>query len=175
MANTWSHFGAFWILLQILDQCFSTFLISISCDPLIQFLMLCWPLTIKLFSLLLFNFNFATVMSCGVNILGDRGLLKESWLNKNHCSTRLNTLMYHGASAGCQVLNNTTSCEYLCVPLVPTGFPVTLSSSALPLPPPFSYPVVGSELEWSLTFLTWCGRPVVPLSAVLDHWYLAWT
>ena len=43
-----------------------------------QFLILWWPSTITLFSLLLHNCNFAAVMYHNVNSLGDRGLPKES-------------------------------------------------------------------------------------------------
>ena len=38
------------------------------CNPLIQFLMLFWPLVIKLFSLILHNYNFATIMNHNINI-----------------------------------------------------------------------------------------------------------
>ena len=41
---------------------------SSCCDPLIQFLMLWWPLTIKLFSLLLHNCYFTPFMNRNVNI-----------------------------------------------------------------------------------------------------------
>jgi hypothetical protein len=37
--------------------------------------MLWWSLRVKLFSSLLYNSNFATVLNCNVNTFGDRGLL----------------------------------------------------------------------------------------------------
>jgi hypothetical protein len=60
---------------------YSSSQLSQCCNPLIQFLMMWWPPTIKLFLLLLHNCNFATVMNHNVNTLyaTPKGLQPTGW------------------------------------------------------------------------------------------------
>ena len=53
----------------------SSFQPSRCCDPLIQFLVLCWPPAIKILSSQLHNCNFATVINHNVNIWCARYLI----------------------------------------------------------------------------------------------------